>query len=166
MMDRRDAGPPGRGVSMRILTTALAAVILIAGCRSADPAASEPSAGSLVGTAWIAEQIDGQGVLDHVQSTLTFERPDRISGSAACNRYFGGFELAGSTVRLKPAGTTRMACPPPVMDQETKFLAALGAVTTYRRDANRLLLVDDSGRVRIRLVPVAPARGARDRLVG
>jgi heat shock protein HslJ len=151
---------------MRILTTALAAVMLVAGCRSAGSAPSGSSAGSLVGTAWIAEQIDGHGVLDRVQSTLTFDNPDRISGSAACNRYFGSFELGGNTLRLKPAGTTRMACPPPVMEQETRFLAALGAVTAYRRDADRLLLVDDSGRVRIRLVPFTPARGARDRFVG
>jgi heat shock protein HslJ len=151
---------------MRVLTTVLAAVILVAGCRSAGSAPSGPSAGSLVGTSWMAEEIDGQGVVDRVQSTLTFENLERISGSTACNRYFGSFELGGNTLRLKPAGTTRMACPPPVMEQETKFLTALGAVTAYRRDADRVLLVDDSGRVRVRLVPFAPARSARDRFVG
>jgi heat shock protein HslJ len=151
---------------MRILTTVLAAVLLVAGCRSAGPAPAGPSAGGLVGTSWIAQEIDGQGVLDRAQSTLTFDVPGRISGSTACNRYFGSFALEGHTLHLNPSGTTRMACPPPVMEQETRFLGALGAVTGYRRDADRLLLVDDGGRVRMTLAPFAPPRGARDRFVG
>jgi heat shock protein HslJ len=46
---------------------------------------------------------------------------------------------------------TRMACPSVVMDQETKFLAALEAVRKARREGDTLMLLDGDGRVRMRL---------------
>ncbi len=71
-----------------------------------------------------AEEIDEQRVLERIESTLSFDSAQRITGQAACNRYFGALELGEGTIRLKPAGTTRMACAPAVMDQESRFLAA------------------------------------------
>lgn len=100
----------------------LAVAGLAVGCRSSEPAAPAPS---LIGTSWRAEDIDGRGVLERVESTLTFDGAQRITGQAACNHYFGGLGLGDGTIRLKPAGTTRMACAPDVMDQESRFLAAL-----------------------------------------
>ncbi len=131
----------------------VALLILAAGCRTADPA----PAGSLVGTSWLAEEIDGRTVLEKVESTLTFDSAQRIAGQAACNRYFGALELGDGTIRLKPAGTTRMACPPPIMEQESRFLTALGAATAFRRERGKLLLLDEGGRVRVRLAPRGPS---------
>ena len=53
--------------------------------------------------------------------------------------------LAGERVRVDQARTTRMACPPPIMDQESRFLAALAAVVSFRREGERLLLLDEGG---------------------
>ncbi len=149
---------------MRIAFGLAVVLVSVVGCSSmeAPPARQPPtiSPASLVGIWWVAEDIDGGGVLDRVQSTLTFESPQRISGRAACNSYFGTVEPGRGTHRLKPVGTTRMACPPPVMDQEQRFLTALGAVTGLRFDAGKLLLVDDGGRVRVRLAPLPPGSGA------
>jgi putative lipoprotein len=121
---------------------------LAVGCRSTQAATPAPS---LIGTSWRAEEIDGRGVLERPESTLSFENAQRIAGHTACNRYFGGLELGDGTIRLKPAGTTRMACPPAVMDQESRFLAALGAATGFRAEGGKLLLLDEGGRVRVRL---------------
>ncbi len=137
-------------VLMKAMLSVAALATLAGGCRSADPA---PPA-SLIGTSWRAEEIDGRAPLDRVESTLTFDGAQRIAGQAACNRYFGGLELSAGTIRLKPAGATRMACSPPVMEQESRFLAALGAATGFRREAGKLLLLDEGGRVRVRLAPV------------
>ena len=63
-------------------------------------------------------------------------------------------------MRIEQAATTKMACPAPVMEQEQRFLAALGAVTTYRREGDRLLLLDGGGRVRLRLRSGTAAAGA------
>ena len=51
-----------------------------------------------------------------------------------------------------------MACAPVVMDQESRFLAALSAATAFRIDGGKLLLLDEAGRVRVRLVPHGPRR--------
>jgi heat shock protein HslJ len=56
--------------------------------------------------------------------TATFTG-DQVSGSAGCNQYNGSYTLDGDTVTIGPLATTRMACEPDVMDQETAFLTAL-----------------------------------------
>ncbi len=149
-------------IPMRIALIAAVLVTLAVGCRSmeaAPPGQLLPEfTAALVGTSWIAEDIDGHGVMDGVQSTLTFAGPQRIAGRAGCNQFFGSVELGTGTLRLKPEGTTRMACPPAIMEQETRFLSALGTVTTFRREAGNLLLLDSGGSVRVRLVPLAPER--------
>jgi len=146
-----------RGVFTRILFALLVMAGLATGCRSTEPAVP---AASLIGTSWLAEEIDEQRVLERVGSTLSFDSAQRISGQAACNRYFGALELGQGTIRLKPAGTTRMACAPAVMDQESRFLAALGAASAFRREAGKLVLLDETGRARVRLTARSPRRGA------
>jgi len=124
-----------------IVLTMLGVAALAVGCRSSHAAAPAPS---LIGTSWRAEEIDGRGVPERPESTLAFEDARRITGHTACNRYFGGRELGEGTIRLKPAGTTRMACAPAVMDQESRFLAALGAASAFRREAGKLVLLDET----------------------
>jgi heat shock protein HslJ len=139
---------------MRLAGLVQALVLLTAGCRAGAAPSPPAPPGALVGTSWRAEELDGRPVLAQEQSTLTFESPRRISGRAACNQYFGDLELDERAVRMKPTGTTRMACAPAIMDQERRFLAVLGTVTSARRDGDRLLLLDPDGRVRARLVPL------------
>ncbi|HEY7365168.1 MAG TPA: META domain-containing protein [Methylomirabilota bacterium] len=134
-----------------------AVALLAAACRTTTDPSPSPS---LMGTSWRAEEIDGRAVLERVESSLTFDSAQRIVGQAACNRYFGALELGEGRIRLKPAGTTRMACPPTVMEQESRFLAALGAATGFRREGGKLLLLDDGGRVRVRLAPLGPGAQA------
>jgi heat shock protein HslJ/uncharacterized membrane protein len=137
------------------------AAILLVGCQTASETvtatqAPAPVDSTLLGTSWIAVEIDGRRTMDRVQSTVTLDASQRLSGNAACNRYFGTYELGEDTLRLKPAGSTRMACEPAVMEQETRFLAALETVTAFRREGTALLLLDAGGRVRARLVPAGP----------
>ena len=140
---------------MRGWLIAFGLAVALGGCRTAGPG-SESGAG-LAGTSWVAEDIDGRGVLGETQSTLVFDAAQRISGRAACNQYFGTVERGdGGRLLLKPSGTTRMACAEPVMDQERRFIDALGAITAYRRERSALLLLDSSGTVKIRLAPLPP----------
>jgi putative lipoprotein len=136
--------------------TLCAVTLLAAGCASAGPAPPARAAlAPLEGTAWLAEDIDGGGVVDRVQSTLMFDAGQKVAGRAACNRYFGSFQQSGDAVEIKPGGATRMACPPAVMEQEDRFLAALSAVRRARREGDNLLLLDENGRVRMRLTPIS-----------
>jgi len=106
---------------------------------------------SLEGTSWGVQDIDGAEVVAGVQPTLIFFAGQKVGGLAVCNRYFGTYRQTDDTLEIKPAGMTRMACPSVVMDQETKFLAALEAVRKARREGDTLLLLDGDGRVRMRL---------------
>jgi putative lipoprotein len=146
-----------------MLVRLIVAAMIVVGCQTTQEtvtaAQAQAPVPSLVGTSWIAADIDGRGTLDRARSTVTLEASQRLNGNTACNRYFGTYELGEGTLRLKPAGSTRMACEPPVMEQETRFLAALEAATAFRREGTDLLLLDASGRVRVRLTPAGP--GAR-----
>jgi putative lipoprotein len=114
-------------------------------------AGTPASPGVLAGTGWLVEDIDGRDVVERGRSTMTFETAERVVGSTACNRYFAPVTLAGSTLRFGPGGSTRMACAPAVMDQERRFFEALGAVRTYRLEGGTLQLLDEAGRVVLRL---------------
>ena len=95
--------------------SALALCVALSACQTAAPAgaARSPADVPLSGTSWIAEDIDGGGVLEAVQSTLTFESDERIVGLAGCNSYFAPIQLSGTTLRSGAIGSTRRACPPP-----------------------------------------------------
>jgi putative lipoprotein len=128
--------------------------LLAIGCTGVGPTAPQPAVlASLEGTSWQAEEIDGVGVVDGVQATLIFDAGQKVTGLAACNRYFGTYRQTNDTLEIKPGGMTRMACPPFVMDQETKFLAALEATRRARHEGNTLMLLDGDGRVWMRLAP-------------
>jgi copper homeostasis protein (lipoprotein) len=78
----------------------------------------------------------------------------RVSGSGGCNSLTGGFELKGDSLRFSGVAATMMACPEG-MDQERRFLEALGQVARYRIRGSHLDLLDAQGATRARLEAVA-----------
>jgi heat shock protein HslJ len=128
------------------------AIVLVAGCQT-GAGARPGDAAVLPGTAWGVEQID-EVPADRAATTVRFVSDTRVAGRAGCNQYAGALHLGPRTVSIDEALSTRMACEPTVMDQERRFLAALAAVRAFRREADRLLLLDEAARVRLRLVPL------------
>lgn len=105
---------------------------------------------SLTGSAWrLQSYTDGRGgvvpVLPDAQISATFGDDGVVGGSAGCNLYRGPYRIAGTGITIGPLITTRMACAPPIMEQEHAFLEALQASTTYAIVGDRLTLRDDSG---------------------
>ena len=141
--------------------SALVFCLALPACQTTAPsgAARGPadSPAPLPGTSWVAEDIDGGGVLESAQSTLTFEGEESIVGSTGCNNYFAPVQLSGAMLRAGAIGSTRRACAPAVMSQEHVFLMALAAVTAFRQEGQgrTLLLVDATDRVRVRLTRAA-----------
>ena len=130
---------------------ALVLVILsLLSCRSSPPP-PDRLADVLLDTAWSAQDIDGQPALAEPRSTLVIEISGRISGLAACNRYFGRIGVDAGSIAISEIGSTRMACAPPVMEQERRFLAALQAAASWERRGDVLLLFDTEQRPRMRL---------------
>jgi heat shock protein HslJ len=82
-------------------------------------------------------------VLIGTDPTAVFGTDGTVSGNATCNQYNGPYTTTGSTIKIGPLVSTLMACPE--QDQETQFLAALQAATTYQVQGLVLELRDTSG---------------------
>ena len=95
----------------------------------------------LLGQEWVIEDIAGAGVVDNSHATLQFLPNGRLAGSATCNRILGSYETQATKLRIQPAGTTMMACPPALMNQERKLLDLLPAVASYRIDKTGALVL-------------------------
>ncbi|WP_165982334.1 YbaY family lipoprotein [Dankookia rubra] len=117
------------------------------------PAPVAGAAPPLVGPDWVAEDIDGRGVVDRVRSTLTFGADGGVSGSGGCNRIAGSYTLAGETIGFGQMISTMMACAPAVGEQERRFLQALAETRRWRiTPEGWLLLLDAEAKPLARLV--------------
>jgi heat shock protein HslJ/membrane-bound inhibitor of C-type lysozyme len=137
---------------MRRASIVVGMMLILAGCVRARTGPVAHDVG-LIETSWTVERIE-ELVANRASTTVRFEQ-GRVSGRAGCNQYSGYLQAAGDALRVSETRTTRMACSPPVMEQETRFLAALAAVRTARREGDRLVLLDETGHVRLRLAPPA-----------
>ncbi len=100
---------------------------------------------------WLAEDIDGRGVIDNAQSTLEVNADGSVAGDTAVNRYGGMAHIKDQTVTFGPLAMTRRAGPPALMDQESKFTDALAKSVGFRIDENGLLyLMDAAGKELLR----------------
>jgi heat shock protein HslJ len=117
----------------------LALLALPAGAHAASPKGS-----------WLAEDINGGGVIERLQTTLSLGAEGKVTGMGGCNRYMGQATLKGDTISFGPMAGTRMACSPAIMDQENKFHAALETVRSWSIARGKLLLSDESGNIVLR----------------
>ena len=83
--------------------------------------------------------------------------PSRRGPAVSNGAYVLAEWVPGGKLTLRPAGTTRMACPKPdgVMDQEREFLKALETVATARFEGDRLELRTASDALAAMLVRAA-----------
>ena len=117
----------------------IALALLAAGCATGRPAGG---AAGLVGPTWHLAALGGDRPAGP-EATLTFSDDGRVSGTTGCNRVTGTYDLgAGGALSLSPLGTTRMACPPPAVEQERRVLDALARVDRAQVEGGRLVLLD------------------------
>ncbi|MEJ6404063.1 serine hydrolase [Yoonia sp. 2307UL14-13] len=108
---------------------------------------AEDASPELAGREWAIEDIDGAGVIDGSPASLQFLPDGSLAGSTGCNRLIGSYKADGTSLTLAPAGTTMMACPSALMNQEQDLLALLGDISSYTFDADGTLrLSTDDGR--------------------
>ena len=138
---------------MLIRKIALLSVVVsaFAGCSLMQPDSVSTPKVDLVGGAWVAEDIDGRGAVYEGKSTLTFANDRKVSGHGGCNQYGGTVELKGASLIVSQLASTKMACEPALMDQETRFMAALQAARSYKMSGdNKLILSDATGTPRLK----------------
>jgi heat shock protein HslJ len=123
---------------------------------TAQPSPAQPVSFSRSGSAWLLEHISGSGVLDSVQATLTFPEVGKVAGNGSCNPFFGTAEIKGDAIKLGPLGSSRMACPEAVMNQETKYLDALQSADRFEWKDPYLLIYCKGLEKSLRFTRMAP----------
>lgn len=102
----------------------------------------------LRGAEWVVEDIDGAGIIDSSRVTIDFQAENRVAGKASCNQFSGGWKLTGEGLGFTRMASTKKACAPALMKQESRFLSLLSDVRRF--DIGRqgeLLLISKDGRI-------------------
>ena len=132
-------------------------VLLVTGCSGSpiqDSNSVQQSSGpqALFDVVWQVEDIDGGGIVDSSHVTMQMTAEGRIAGSTGCNQYFGTLTVGQTSFAVRDVGSTRRACVPAIMQQETRFLQSLQDVRRYQIDGDFVRLYDESGNERMRMI--------------
>jgi heat shock protein HslJ len=144
------------GVRRSFLAVILVALLLAAGCSAPQSATTDgPSVPAdltaLVGSEWTLSSLRAEGkevaVASEARPTFAVDETGRVNGLATLNRYFGQLELrpGGELGWAGPLGSTMMAGPEHLMDQEVRFLQTLQGVRMASLRGGVLVLQDDIG---------------------
>ena len=114
----------------KLATVALTTTLLLTGCTS-TPAPTLP-----LGTPYQVEWIGERPLVDRSHLTVTLGADGRAYGHAGCNRWFSSYQAKGNQLSFSQAGATRMMCAPALMEQEQRFLQALGQVKRWEMGEN------------------------------
>lgn len=104
---------------------------------------------TLTGSWTLKSYTDSKGgsipVLSGTPVTAKFLADGSLSGSAGCNQYTTTYSVSGTSITISGAATTRMACEPVVMGQETAYLALLPKAGKYVILGDSMTLYDSQG---------------------
>ncbi len=78
----------------------------------------------------------------------------QVHGFSGCNRFTGSYELNEGQLRFKPLASTRMACMDG-MEQEQRFLEALGEVVRFTLSGDNLALYTGDERLILRFKAIS-----------
>jgi len=112
------------------------------------------SAYSFTNTQWSATGYNNgsQAVVSVVvgsEITAIFGTDGSLNGYDGCNNYNGVFKASGNTITIQLAASTKMACPQPLMDQETQYLNALEKAATFKMGDGTLELHSSDGALQV-----------------
>ncbi len=110
------------------------------------------SKSSLEDSTWRIEAIEDIAVIEDSAATIRFDTDGRVSGRTGCNSFNGSVSIDGEGMVFGPLAATRMACPPPLMDQEQYLFQAMDQVRTYSTDKDGGLNLNSAdGAILVRL---------------
>jgi len=123
-----------------LIGTALVGVVFaLSACGGGSSTGGDPQ--SLVGTSYAvtAITIDGgnQEVFDPVEISFA---ADSISVATPCNGMSGTVTYSETTLTVGALAATKMACEPPLMEQDQVIADALGANPTWQVTGSQLTL--------------------------
>lgn len=134
------------------LSPLVALLALLPAAHAVSALAATPSPAPLEGTAWVLERLGERQPMGGTTITLRFEA-GRVAGSDGCNRFGAPVTVRGTGLQVSPRGlSTKMACPPAVMQQAEAFQTALTSSRGFRLNGERLRLLSADGRPLLVLV--------------
>ncbi|RJF91413.1 META domain-containing protein [Sphingomonas cavernae] len=99
----------------------------------------------LAGTSWTIISIGGTAAAGDRPGTLAFSE-DRLSGSSGCNRFSSPYAQTGDRLSISAVTSTKMACPGPAMEQESKLFEIFASeVRVSFRDGDTLVITGGNG---------------------
>lgn len=118
----------------------LAVMAALAACQKVLNDAPKRPLATLAGTEWGPMQGD-------LDQFIGFKTGGDVVGSGGCNNFFGSFSQNGRLVTFGPLDSTKMACPPEIMDAEREFMTVLGNVRAIEATHLELTLFGDANQV-------------------
>ncbi len=134
----------GKHMLLIAVSIVMLAVALAPACSSGTT--SRP----LEGTTWMLQSFGQPGnlksVLKDAEISASFDAGKRqVSGSGGVNRYFAGYDLKGNRLSISgQLASTKMAGPPPLMDQEQEYFTLLQAAESYSIKGDKLTIASGS----------------------
>jgi putative lipoprotein len=130
--------------------TLFALLVLLASCLTDQAFAGDGGADKAFTGSWRITAIAKAAAFDSSQTQFEFLEDGRVSSTVGCNRILGKPGIDGARIKFGPMAATRRACFGSVADLETRYLAALDAVRSWRVEENfqngaTLTLLDASG---------------------
>lgn len=115
-------------------------LLLCMGLFGAGGCHSSRNMAKLTDSKWRLQTLDGEEVKLTDSAGEIFiqfnEGEKRVSGRAACNRFFGNYEAERGKLKFSQMGATRMACPD--LPLENHFFRMLEEVNAYEMKDNGL----------------------------
>jgi heat shock protein HslJ len=109
---------------MKPLVLTVLAAALLAGCATETDALKRDHG-------YVLEWIGERPLIDNSHLTMTLGNDGRAYGNAGCNHWFASYRLEGDSLSFGPVGSTRKLCAPALMEQEHRFLDAMGQVQRW-----------------------------------
>jgi len=136
---------PGKRLMRTPLLLAMCGVTLLGCAGQSQPLQTERS----YSVEWIGERP----LVDRSHLTLTFGEDGRAYGHAGCNHWFAQYTAKGEQLGFDFPGSTRRSCAPALMEQEQRFLDALGSVRRWDVSSDDELRLWPANGKPIRLLP-------------
>lgn len=135
----------------------LSVVLFSGGCKSGDSGGEAAADVSIEDTVWeMTTYLSVSGTMDPRvdKSMVNLTIADgKISGNAGANKFFGGVELDGTSIKLSPMGSSMMMGTPELMAQEGQFLKHLGETVSYQIVGEELRMKNADGNVVLIFIP-------------
>jgi heat shock protein HslJ len=105
---------------------------------------------TLEGVTWLLDKTITGSEITAEFTAATATEDATVKGSAGCNTYTGTYvvltrAVGRNRIEISPLATTRKACDSSLMQQESLFVAAMEAATSYRIEGFTLTIVYPGG---------------------